>query len=252
MIEYSIVIPVYNEEAVITSSLTQILTFMRTFSSSFEVILADDESTDNSVSNIEGYMREHPEVKLMRNQHRGKGYTVRTGMLMASGQYILMADADMAVPIEELKRLMVWMKEHSFDLVIGSREGVGATRHNEPWIRHFMGRVFNLAIRLVAVPGIQDTQCGFKVFTKEAAHNIFKRLVLFGSDTPTVKQPRVTAFDVEVLLIARKLGYKIKEVPITWYYGAGSKVSIIGDSLVNLRDIFKVRINDLLGKYPTF
>lgn len=252
MIEYSVVIPTYNEEAGITSSLTQALNFLKPYSSSFEVIVVDDGSEDSTVEKVEKYKKEHPEIKLIKNPHKGKGFTVRTGMLMAKGKYILMADADMATPIEELKRLMVWIKEHDFDIVIGSREGVGAQRHNEPYIRHVMGRIFNFIVRMLTIPGIQDTQCGFKVFKKEAAHDIFKNLVLFGPDTPETDVPKVTAFDVEVLMIAKRHDYSIKEVPVSWTYVPSTRVHPIRDSVSLLWDVLRVKFNDILGKYNSY
>lgn len=252
MIEYSVVIPTYNEEAAITSSLTQTLNFLKSYAKSFEIIVVDDGSADDTVEKVEKYKKEHPEIKLIKNPHKGKGYTVRTGVLMAKGDYILMADADMATPIEELKRLMVWIKEHDFDIVIGSREGVGAQRHNEPYIRHFMGRVFNFIVRMLTIPNIQDTQCGFKVFKKDVAHDIFKNLVLFGPDTPETNVPRVTAFDVELLMIAKRHGYSIKEVPISWTYVPSTRVHPIRDSFMNLWDVLRVKFNDVMGKYNSY
>lgn len=249
MIEYSIVISAYNEEAGITSSLTQIIGFMKSFARSYEVIVVDDGSSDKTADVVEKFAKDHPEIVLKRNVHKGKGFGVRTGMLMASGEYILMSDADMATPIEELKRLMVWIKDHDFDIVIGSREGVGAIRYNEPFIRHLMGRVFNLIVRVLTVRGINDTQCGFKLFKADVAQDIFENLVLFGPDTPETNVPRVTAFDVEVLLIAQKRKYKIKEVPVTWTYVPTQRVHNIRDSIANFKDVLSVKINDIRGKY---
>lgn len=249
MIEYSIVIPAYNEEAAITSSLTQVISFMKSFAASFEIIVVDDGSTDKTVEAVEKFAKDYTEITLKKNPHKGKGFAVRTGMLMSSGEYVLMADADMATPIEELKRLMVWIKDHDFDIVIGSREGVGAVRHNEPYFRHFMGRIFNIIVQTLTVSGIKDTQCGFKVFKAKVAHEIFENLVLFGPNTPETDVPRVTAFDVEVLVIAKRRGYKVKEVPVHWTYVQTPRIHPLRDSIANLADVLSVKTNDLFGKY---
>ncbi len=252
MIEYSIVIPAYNEEAGITSSLTQVVNFMKSYANSFEVIVVDDGSSDRTVEKVETYIKEHPEISIIENPHKGKGYAVRTGMLVTKGRYVLMADADMATPIEELKRLMVWINDHDFDVVISSREGVGSNRQNEPLIRHIMGRVFNFIVRMLTLPGIQDTQNGFKLFKGDVARDVFKNLVLFGPDVPETKVPRVSAFDVEVLMIAKRHGHTIKEVPVTWTYVPTQRVHAIRDSINNLMDVLKVKKNDLLGKYNKY
>ncbi|MFZ5424750.1 MAG: dolichyl-phosphate beta-glucosyltransferase [Patescibacteria group bacterium] len=249
MTEFSIVIPAYNEESRIISTLTQTINFMNSFSDAFEIIVVDDGSSDSTVDIVSKYAKERSNIKLIQNSHKGKGYAVRTGVLNALGEYILLSDADMATPIEELKRLHVWMKDSDFDVVIASREGVGARRNKEPFIRHLMGRIFNMMIRLLLVPEIQDTQCGFKLFKKKAAYDIFRRLVLYGENAKELKHPRVTAFDVEVLFVARKLNYRIKEVPVTWTYDAGTKVNKIRDSIVNFIDILTIKVNSLQGKY---
>lgn len=249
MIEYSIITPVYNEEAAITSSLTQIVNFLNNFTSSYEVLVVDDGSTDKTLDVLETYIQLHQQIRVIKNQHKGKGYAVRTGVLVSTGDYVLMCDADMSTPIEEIKRLLVWIEDSNFDIAIASREGIGATRNNEPYIRHIMGRVFNMLIRFLLLPGIQDTQCGFKLFKGNVAREIFKRTVLFGDPAPTLKKSRVTAFDVEILVIAKRSGYKIKEVPVTWTYGPGSKVNPLRDSFKNLADVLKIKYNDLLGKY---
>ena len=249
MLEYSIVIPAYNEEKRITNSLTKVVNFMTDYSDSYEIIVVDDGSSDSTTSLVENYAKDHSQIKLIKNPHKGKGYTVRTGMLEAQGSYVLMSDADMATPIEEIKRLKVWLTDHDFDVVIASREGIGAKRSDEPFFRHLMGRVFNWIIQILLLPGIQDTQCGFKMMKKSVAHDIFNALVLFGKDAPDVNVPRVTAFDVEMLVVAKKHGYKIKEVPVNWIYGTDTKVSPIRDSINNLVDVLKVKLNDIKGKY---
>ena len=158
----------------------------------------------------------------------------------------LFTDADLAVPIEETARFL-----HSLDddygVVIGSREGVGASREGEPAFRHVMGRVFNRLVQLLAVPGINDTQCGFKLFRADAVAAIMPRLRLYGADAPEVRGARVTGFDVEVLVIARRQGFRIREEPVRWRYGVQSKVRPLADTFWNLRDVLRVRLNDCEG-----
>lgn len=213
-----------------------------------EVIVVDDGSTDETAHVVSAFAQEHPPVRLVRNDHRGKGYTVRTGMLAARGHILLFSDADLSTPIEDLEKLMPWF-ERGYDVVIGSREGAGAQRIKEPFYRHIMGRVFNFVVRLLTVKGIQDTQCGFKAFRDEVGRDVFSRVQLYGEDARQVQNGMVTAFDVEVLFIAVKSGYRIKEVPVQWQYGTETKVNPLKDSWRNLKDVLAVRWNDLRGKY---
>ena len=191
--------------------------------------------------------KNYPTLKIVKNPHSGKGYTVKTGMLMAKKDFILFSDTDLATPIEDLKRFLVWVTENDFDIAIGSREGMGAQRQKEPLIRHLMGRVFNLIVQILVLRGINDTQCGFKLFKKESAHRIFKATLLYPGGK--IEGPMVTAFDVEVLFLARKMGYKIKEIPVNWTYVDESKVNPLKDSIVNFLDVMKVKYNDIKGVY---
>jgi len=251
MIEYSIVIPAYNEEDKILSSLTQVVNFMKGFCNSFEVIVVNDGSKDSTAVKVNEYAKENPEVILIDNPHKGKGFAVWTGMMKAQGEYIYMADADFSAPIEDIKKFSVWVKDQNFDVVIGSREGFGAKRIGEPIYRHIMGRVFNYFVQVVALPGISDTQCGFKLFTKKAAKDIFSRILIYGADTKEIDTAYFGAWDVEVLYLARKLGYNIKQVPVTWVYVKSKRLNPVRDSFKMARDVIKVRINDLEGKYKT-
>ena len=247
--DFSIVIPCYNEEERILSTLNKVVSFMNAYNPSYEVIIVDDGSKDSTVKLVNNYISTRDNIYLIENPHKGKGFAVRTGVLTSEGKYILMSDADLATPIEELKRLLVWIEGNNYDFVIASREGLGAKRSDEPFIRHLMGRVFNLLIRIIVMINFKDTQCGFKLFKGEEARFVFSKLILFGDSAEIVKYPKVTAFDVEVLVIAKNLGLKVKEVPVAWTYVATKRVSAIRDSLLMLSEIIKIRINDLFGKY---
>lgn len=249
--EISIVIPTYNEEKRgIKKNLGVVVDFLESGGYDYELIVADDGSTDNTVAVAEEFARGKERVRILKLPHRGKGATVRDGMLAAGGKYLLFSDADLATPIDELKRLLNWVKEQGFDIAIASREGVGAQRENEPWYRHVMGRIFNFLVQLVAIRGIEDTQCGFKLFKAAVAKEILKRLKIYGQqETEELKDPYLGAFDVEILFLAQKLGYKIKEVPVTWHYAETQKLDPFEDSIRMARDVIKVRLNDLRGFY---
>lgn len=247
--EYSIVIPAYNESDKITSTLTQIISFMKDFSQEYEVIVVDDGSTDNTSIIVDEYSLGIPEIKLIKNNHKGKGHTIWTGINAAQGEYIYMCDADLATPISEIKKMLVWLNEHDFDIVIASRQGLGAKRIDEPFYRHFIGRAFNLWVQLFALKGISDSQCGFKLFKKHAAKEIFGRLSIYGENAKETNKPFFGAFDVEVLFIARKLGFKIKELPVEWHHIKTKNFDFFNNSYKMALDVLKVRINELKGVY---
>jgi len=249
MIEYSIAMSAFNEADKISSTITQILGFMREFSPSFELIIVDDGSADNTAEVIEKMQEGNPELILVKNPHKGKGFGIWTAVMKAQGEYIYTTDADLSTSISELKKLSVWAKDQSFDIVIASREGIGAERVGEPFYRHLMGRVFNFLVQIIALPGIQDSQCGFKLFKKKAAKDIFSRLQIYGSDSKEIKKAYFGAWDVEVLYLARKLKYTIKQVPVTWIHVKTTRLSPLNDSIKMALDVLKVRINDLKGKY---
>lgn len=245
----SIVIPTYNEEKNIRKSLARVFSYLEDKDYSYEVLLVDDGSEDRTLEIVREFFGDREELRIIENPHRGKGYTVRTGMLSAEGNYILFTDADLATPIEELDRLLIWLRDRDFEVAIASREGFGAKRIDEPFHRHLMGRVFNFLVRLLALPGINDSQCGFKMFTKEAARDIFKRLTVYGEEAKELDRPYLGAFDVEVLYLARKLGYEIKEIAVTWQYVETVRLNALKDSWQMFLDVVQVRINDLRGLY---
>ncbi len=251
MMEYSVVIPAFNEADKISITINQVLTFMRSFSSSFELIIVDDGSSDNTAQIVENLVSESPELVLIKNPHKGKGFTVYTGVRKAKGDLIYTADADLSAPISELKKLSVWVKDQNFDIVIASREGVGAERIGEPYYRHLMGRIFNYCVQVIALPGISDSQCGFKLYKKKAAQDIFSRLQIYGEGSKVLKTAYVGAWDVEVLYLARKLRYTIKQVPVAWTFVKTTRINPFGDALKMLRDVLQVRLNDMRGKYGT-
>lgn len=244
----SIVIPAYNEAVRLPKTLHTILDYLAKQPYKSELIVVDDGSTDNSVALAEEIAQNHSELRVIKNDHRGKGYTVRTGMLAGNGKYVLFSDADLAVPIEEIEKLLPHL-EAGYEVVIGSREGQGARRIGEPFYRHLMGRIFNFIIRMITLGGFQDTQCGFKAFQREAAQVLFKQAQLYGEDAPQITGAAVTGFDVEILFLAIKAGYKAKEVPVKWIYGTETKVNPIKDSWRNFKDVVSVRLNDLAGRY---
>ncbi len=249
MLNFSVVIPAYNEADRITTSLTHVVGFMRNFNGDFEIIVVDDGSADETAEKVKEYAKSNPEVKLIKNEHRGKGFTVRTGVLAAEGEYIYIADADMAAPIEEIKKFVVWVRDNDFDVAIGSREGVGAERKSEPFYRHLMGRGFNFLVQLFALPGIQDSQCGFKMFKADVARDIFNRLRIYGDQAEKTDKAFLGAFDVEVLYLAKKLGYRIKSIPLVWTYVPTTRLNIVADSYKMARDVIRIRLNDLRGLY---
>ena len=244
----SVVVPAYNEERRLPETLAQILAYLDRQTYPFELIVADDGSSDRTAALVEAVAKDRPGVRLLRLDHRGKGFAVRAGALAARGEYVLLCDADLATPIEEWEKLAEKFTA-GYAVAIGSREGLGARRLGEPWYRHLMGRVFNFIVRAIAVGGIQDTQCGFKALHHIAAADLFKRVRIYGDDAPTLQGAAVTAYDVELLFLARRRGYAIAEVPVMWRYGTETKVSPLRDSLRNLRDVLTVRWYALRGRY---
>ena len=244
----SVVIPAYNEASRLPKTMQAVIAYLARLPYSTELLVVDDGSTDDTVRRAEEIADQHANVRLIKNDHRGKAYTVRTGMLAGRGRYLLFSDADLAVPIEELEKLMPYL-EDGYDVVIASREGQGARRIGEPVYRHIMGRGFNFVVRLLTVGGFQDTQCGFKAFRREVAHDLFSRVKLYGEDAKQIKGAAVTGFDVELLFLAVKHGYKSKEVPVKWIYGTETKVNPITDTWRNFKDVLLVRWYDLTGKY---
>ena len=225
----SVVIPTFNEETRIADSLSRVIEYLQGQDYSWEVVVADDGSTDRTVGLVGQAIVDHPNVRILHLQHRGKGWAVKNGMLAAEGEFRLLCDADLSVPIQQVERLLPPTGPMA-DIVLGSREADGAVRIGEPTGRHIMGRIFNRLVSSLAVPGLADTQCGFKIFRADAAQDLFPRLTLDGF-----------AFDVELIHLAGKRGLTYSEVGIDWYYRPQSKVRPLRDALAMTLDLFKIR-----------
>lgn len=243
----SVIIPAYNEEPNFKKgTIDEVPKYLKKQDYSSEIVIVDDGSDDNTAKLADDFAKKHENVVVVKNPHQGKAETVKTGVAKALGELILFTDFDQATPLSELEKLLPFVPK--FDIVIGSRQLPGAKREKEPIHRHLMGLVFNLIVQTIAIRGIWDTQAGFKLFKSEVARPLFANLKVYAKGK-TVKGALVTAFDVELLFIAKKRGFKIKEVPIVWHHVATSRVSPIKDSLRMLRDVIKVRFNDLRGIY---
>lgn len=233
----SIVIPAHNEESRLPPSLAQIDAFLHTQPYRAEVLVVENGSTDRTVEVAEAFAQTHPYVRVIQATVRGKGLAVKVGMQEARGEYRFICDADLSMRIEDIVQ---FLPPHSdgYDIIIASREGKGAQRVGEPWHRHWIGRMNNFIIKLTAVRGFEDTQCGFKMFHRAAAEDLFN-----------VQQMVGIGFDIELLFIARKRRYRIKQVPITWYFDPDSRMRLVGDSLGLLLEIYYIRRNWFRGVY---
>lgn len=233
----SIIIPAYNEERRLPRTLEQIFTFLDEQNYDAEILVVENGSTDHTYEVAKGFADQHPNLHLIKEEQRGKGNAVKRGVLEAKGEYRFFCDADLSMPIEDLNKFLPPAFER-VEIAIASREVPGAVRYNEPHYRHLTGRVFNSLIRLLVLPDLQDTQCGFKCFHAKVAEDVFHYQTLNG-----------WSFDVEVLFIAQRRGYPIQEVPINWYFNADSKVSVLQDSWKMFQDLLKIRRNARRGLY---
>jgi glycosyltransferase involved in cell wall biosynthesis len=232
----SVVIPAYNEEFRLERTLIRLCAFIEQRNEPAEILVVENGSSDGTSALVERFAATHDGIRLLHSE-RGKGRAVRTGVLAAQGRTILLCDADLSMPLEEADRLIAPARRDGV-IVIGSREGVMARRVNEPLHRHLMGRMFNWVVRMLAVPGIRDSQCGFKAFSREVGCTVLGPQTITG-----------WAFDVEMLFLARRRGLGILEVPITWYFDADSRVDAIRDGWRMLRDVIRVRLNAWRGRY---
>lgn len=244
----SVVIPAYNEmKNLKTGVLDGIIPYLNQQNYDYEIILSDDGSTDGTTQALEEFAQQNQFVKVLKNPHKGKAPTVKAGMLAAQGEWRLFTDFDQSTPISELEKLLPCTKQ-DYEVVIGSREMVGSIRDEEPWYRHLMGRGFNILVQILALPGILDTQCGFKLFSAQATEALFSALKIYNGQKERT-DAFTGAFDVELLFLAQKMGFKIREVPIEWHHHKTDRVSPIKDSLRMLIDIIRIRLAQLKGTY---
>ena len=230
----SVIIPAFNEEQRLPNTLEQVLAFLHDQPYRSEILVVENASQDNTYQVAKEFAQDHNSadlpIEVIREPNRGKGNAVKRGIYAASGEYRFMCDADLSMPVTEINRFFPPELE-DFDISIASREAPGAVRYNEPAYRHSVGRIFNTLIRVLALPELNDTQCGFKCFKAAIAEDLFRDLNITG-----------WSFDVEILYLAQRRGYRIVEIPIPWYYNPDSHISVVKDSFQMAIDIFKIRL----------
>lgn len=244
----SVVVPSYNERANLQKGvLDKVEHYLSKQKYTWEVIIVDDGSTDGSVEFAEEFTKDNSKFKLIKNNHTGKAGAVTKGVLSSNAEFVLFTDMDQATPIEEVEKILPYF-EKGYDVVIGSRD---SRRHGAPWTRLVMARGM-MAFRtiLVGISGISDTQCGFKGFRNEVAKKLFEKISKINNGFAEIYSSKVSAgFDVELLYLAQKMGYKIKEVPVNWLYVETRRVNPLRDSIDGLFDLFKIKLNSIKGIY---
>ena len=233
----SIIIPAYNEAERLPPTLEKINAFLAGQDYQAEILVVENGSSDETLTVAKAFQERLPNLRVFSEAARGKGLAVRRGMCEARGEYRFLCDADLSMPIEQVNRFLP-PAVVSADVAIGSRELPDSRRIEEPDYRHFLGRVFNTMVRWLVLPGIQDSQCGFKCFRDEVAEAVFPLQTLGGM-----------SFDAEVLFIARRMGYQVQEVAIDWYFDPDSRVRLVQDSLCMAYDLVKIRKNARQGIY---
>ncbi|HNZ01227.1 MAG TPA: glycosyltransferase family 2 protein [Anaerolineaceae bacterium] len=233
----SIVFPAHNEEKRLPRTLEQTAAFLQAQPYSAEIIVVENGSTDRTLAVAEEHAARFPMLRVIHEEQRGKGRAVRRGMLAARGEYRFFCDVDLSMPITEINRFFPPQLEGA-EIVIASREAPGSVRYNEPAYRHTTGRVFNWMVKTLALPGIEDSQCGFKCFSASAAEALFPLQTIMG-----------WSFDVELLYAARRRGLRIVELDIPWYFNPDSKIHVLRDSWRMFWDLLSIRWNGLRGRY---
>lgn len=243
----SVIIPSYNEKNNLKKGvLEKVHQYLSQQDYNYEIIFSDDGSTDGTLEQLQQFASQHPNIIVLANEHGGKGPTVTSGMLTAKGQWRLFTDFDQSTPLSEIEKLLPSTVDN--DIVIGSRAAQGAKREKEPLHRHIMGIGFNVLTQLIVLPGILDSQCGFKLFSANATKKLFPKLYIYARNSK-VKDAFTGAFDVELLFLARKNHLSVAEIPVIWKHAASDRVAPIKDSLRMLRDIIRIRLASLFNKY---
>ena len=225
----SIVLPAHNEEQRLPQTLLQLNEFIKNQPYGVEIVIVENASSDRTLEIAREFAEKNKNVLVIHEERPGKGLAVKQGMLAASGDFRFFCDVDFSMPVDQIPRFLP-PQLNGVDIAIASREAKGAVRYDEPLYRHFVGRIFNMMVWVLALPGINDTQCGFKCFSAEASNRLFPLQTIDG-----------WTFDVEILAIAKKLGYKIVEIPVPWYYQPQSKVRVVRDFMRTFKELIKVR-----------
>jgi glycosyltransferase involved in cell wall biosynthesis len=232
----SLIIPAYNEANRLPQTLGQVFAFLKTQTFQSEVIIVENGSADQTHAIAQRFVSQYPSLRVLQSD-KGKGNAVRAGMLAARGAYRFFCDADFSMPVDQITHFIPPTIIDA-DVIIASREAGGAIRYDEPFYRHITGRIFNGFIRTLILPQLQDTQCGFKCFSADAAEHLFPKQTING-----------WSFDVEILFIAFKRGYRVKEIGIPWYFNPESKINLLRDSWNMFWDVLKIRSNAKAGLY---
>lgn len=234
----SVIIPSYNEEKRLPDTLTSVANFLAQQEYDSEVLIVSDGSTDKTADTARTFADKIKNLRILDNkENHGKGYVTRQGMLEAKGQVRVFMDADNSTTLDQINSFLPYFKQ-GYDVVIGDRDLKGSKlKVHQPFYKELLGDMGNLMIQLLAVPGIEDTQCGFKAFSGKATEDIFKRMLI-----------DKWGFDIEALAVANKLGYKIKPLPVVWINDPNSKVKLSG-YINTLLELFKIKKNLIMGKY---
>ncbi|PKN90189.1 MAG: glycosyl transferase [Chloroflexi bacterium HGW-Chloroflexi-4] len=225
----SIILPAHNEEQRLPETLQLVTQFIQSQNFVIELVIVENASKDRTLEIAREYASQHDNVLVLHEERPGKGLAVKQGMIAASGEYRIFCDVDFSMPITEIPKFLPPFQSN-VDIAIASREAKGAVRYDEPLTRHIIGRIFNMVVWILVLPGINDTQCGFKCFSAEVSNKLFPLQSISG-----------WTFDVEILAIARQMGYKVVEVPVPWYYQPQSKVNVVKDFMRTLKELIKVR-----------